>query len=36
MSTITSLAKPNTDEKSKKTVPLWTDDYASLLPIMSW
>ena len=36
MSTITGLAKPNTDEKTKKVVPLWTDDYASLLPIMSW
>ncbi|MEN9572419.1 MAG: hypothetical protein RL514_274 [Verrucomicrobiota bacterium] len=23
-------------EPSKKIVPLWTDDYASLLPIMSW
>lgn len=36
MSTITGLAKPNADAKSKKVVPLWTDDYASLLPIMSW
>ena len=36
MSTINGLAKPNTDEKTKKVVPLWTDDYASLLPIMSW
>ncbi|MEQ2007098.1 MAG: fused MFS/spermidine synthase [Limisphaerales bacterium] len=29
-------AEKSAKEPSKKIVPLWTDDYASLLPIMSW
>jgi len=33
---ITSLSPPESKEQSHKPVPLWTDDYASLLPIMSW
>lgn len=33
---ITSVAKPEAKEQSHKPVPLWTDDYASLIPIMSW
>ncbi len=36
MTLIASRSETADKEHSKKSVPLWTDDYASLLPIMSW
>ena len=36
MTRIASLSETADKDPSKKKVPLWTDDYASLLPIMSW
>jgi spermidine synthase len=33
---IASVSTPEAKEQSHKPVPLWTDDYASLIPIMSW
>ncbi|KAF0179026.1 MAG: hypothetical protein FD161_1519 [Limisphaerales bacterium] len=36
MTLIASRTESAKSEPSTKTVPLWTDDYASLLPIMSW
>ena len=33
---IASLSEKSEKTPSSKIVPLWTDDYASLLPIMSW
>lgn len=36
MTLIASRTETAKSEPSTKTVPLWTDDYASLLPIMSW
>lgn len=36
MTLIASRSEAADKEPSKKKVPLWTDDYASLLPIMSW
>lgn len=36
MTLIASKTESAKSDPSTKTVPLWTDDYASLLPIMSW
>ncbi len=36
MTLIASRTESAKSDPSTKTVPLWTDDYASLLPIMSW